>query len=203
MCTFLSSPWSSLKKVPKVAKPFLWTFRHTEWFLIRREISALSVWRLQLYLLHRCIRGWSGGNTSHLHVCFFKWKECSEDASTILEHVELCRMIFDEEGNQACLHPRSQTLCTGLLHRRVIRSKNNTWMHTMRQFLAWRSCLEQYDWDRTKKFVKIIFQSKVTEVYLILYNDLEEHLWNFWLKNNLEKSQSYCCPFPLSLLDSG
>ena len=65
----------------------------------------------------------------------------------------------------------------------------------MRHVLAWWSFLGQYDWEKTKKICKIIFQSKVIEVYLILYDDLEEHLCNFWLQTKFETlfvpAQSY------------
>ena len=39
------------------------------------------------------------------HICtpvLIKWKICSEDASTIFEHVLTCRMIVDEEENWPC-----------------------------------------------------------------------------------------------------
>ena len=63
---------------------------------------------------------------------FLKVKKCSEEASAIFEDVLPCRMIFHEEGNGPRLRSKSQTLCTGPLHRRLIWSKH---VDTMRQFL--------------------------------------------------------------------
>ena len=73
----------------------------------------------------------------HLNTSFLRWKKSSKDACTIFEHALGCRMIFDEEGNQARLHSKSQTLYTEGW------SGASTWMHTMRQFLAWGSSLGQ------------------------------------------------------------
>ena len=60
-------------------------------------------------------------------------------ASTIYEHVLICRMIFHDDGNWPHLHVKSQTFCTGWPHRRVIWSKHmgahNETIFSMRVFL--------------------------------------------------------------------
>ena len=65
------------------------------------------------------------------------------------------------------------------------------------QFLAWGPSLGQQDWERTKNVFKIIFQFRVAEVCLILCNELEEHLCNFWLKKKQKKIQHFLALFQL------
>ena len=61
-------------------------------------------------------------------------------------------------------------------------------------FFGKESSLGQNNRERTKKIFKIIFQSKVTEVYLISCSNLKEQICNFSLKKNFEIFSLARCP---------
>ena len=68
-----------------------------------------------------------------IYTLVFQGKKYSEDPSTIFEHVLARRMLFDEEGNQPRLRSKSQTLCSGPQHKRIIWRKQVDMEHVLSQ----------------------------------------------------------------------
>ena len=71
-----------------------------------------------------CQNYWKKGHSKHIWTPVLKAKKMFWRCQYQFEDVPTCIIIFHDEGNRSRLHSKSQTLCIGLLHRRVVWSKH-------------------------------------------------------------------------------